>query len=574
MLSHVRRSAWEQLLIFLEKMLSKEQLKELSKLPETQHYIHRAVKHALKHSDHLGDIRVVERLSILFPETVEHAKKKELPFSYSYSDILIPSVQRARFKHKRTATTNSVDTSLLHTYSPPTLPATFRGPPVQLNQLLPAATNVSSEFSQVEKNIAHTFPMAIQTTKTNKDLPAPARSQRTHYKSRSTPGIVFEDPKPLLIPMLQSEVQDEHFARSTADTLFPKKQIRSPRKSVEAEAALGLSMKNMYDIINAFGTGELKSESESIYLNYTNSDKWNPYDLTVVSKTKVDPEHFVISKFGILRVYPDQTSDFQSFADWLREAGLYKLLRKISFLKNYLIQRAFRQWYNNARFIRFSQVHLQVSKLSIRFLPDFASALLKIKSLGDELLTVAFYQLSPLSNYNQDSLEHALQISQSNVQRFLLKYFKYCRRIVAEVIKSTHNCVADLEMDKQHKPFVSNLPLSVQKEKQSELERDLKAAKYQESKLTNFVCLAEQVSLTCLLTLFKQEAQSWLATVLRKDEVDSVHVSLGQNSIASSVWSHNTDSTIESESKQSPSGRSTPDTNTFLSGSFEFSVTG
>lgn len=546
------------------------QIDQLSKLPETQHYIHRTLKHALKHSKHLEQLDIVSRLAKLFPTIVEHCKEKELLFSYSYSDANKSAAQTVRNKHKRAATTNSVDNSLLYSYSPSKIPATYRGPTVKLNELLPAASKISAECSDVEKTLIHTFPILPQTSRSPR-----AVTTRTHRKAHSTPEIMFQDPKLSLIPILVSEVQDDHFSRSNAHTLFPKKQVRSPKKSLLKEDA-STEMTNMYDVIQAFATGQLRAESESIYLNYTHSDRWNPYDLTVVSKSKTQSEHFVVSKFGILRVYPDTASDFQSFADWLREASYYKMLRKIPFLKNYLIQHAFKQWYGNVRFAQYARFHAKATRALIRFLPDFLSALLKIRSLSEELLTVRFHQLLPLSNYNQESLEYALQGSLSKSHRLLVKYYKYCRRIVNEVIRTTNCRVIDLEGEKRHKPFVSDLPLSIQKENHAQLEKDLKAAQYQESKLANFVSLVEHIVSTCILSLSRQGAQSWVATVLTQQEEErAVCVTPDYSSVVSSGISYPHQSTVDIESEPSLSGRSSPpNTEAFLSASFQLNKSG
>ena len=564
-------------------------MKQISQHPETQHYIKRAIKHAQKYSERLEHVGIVNRLAKLFPEAVKQLQQEELPYSYSYSDVKENASKKPR--HKRAATTEPEKPTegSIYSYTPSNLAATFRGPSVRLNDLSSAASKVSEEVSVVERDLLHNvllIPKTRHSVHTDRDLLPLSGYKRSHHRSRSTPGYAtyFNEEhlssyeKPLLDPLLSSEIKDEHFSKSDRNTLFPKKQLRSPRKSIK-EGCLGSpssNMKNAYDVIEAFASGQLKSESESVYFNYTNRSKWNPYDLTIVSKTKVNPEHFVISKFGVLRVYPNETSDFQSFADWLREAGLYTILRKIPFLKHYLVKKAFRQWYRNVRFAQFARIHARVSQVSIRFLPDFANALLKIQNLSEELLTVPFHHLTALSCYSQESFEHSLQGSQSKAQRFLQKYFKYCRRIVTGVIKSSQSRVLELETEKRHKPFVSDLPLSVQKEKHLKLERDLKAAVYQESSLADFVCLAEHILYSCLLKLARQEAQSWSKTALALDEQ---LISASREATNTPVYS-SVVSTPVSRNVSSPQGNqpapSSPDAHlvAFLCASFSFDESG
>lgn len=565
--------------------MQQDRLKRLSQHPEIQHYIKRTIKHAEKHSERLEEVEIISRLSKLFPEEVEQLHKEKLPYSYSYSDVQENSPKHLR--HKRAATTDCTkpSTGSVYCYAPSTLAVTFRGPPVRLSDLVPAASKVSEEASIIERDLLHNVSLVPKTRRSvsasHDLLPLP----RSHHRSRSTPdhaSYFHKEPsnsceKLLLDPLLRSEVRDEHFCRSDVNTLFPKKQATSHRKHPKERNldSPNSNMKNAYEVIEAFASGKLKTESESVYLNYTNRDKWNPYDLTIVSKTKVNSEHFVISKFGILRVYPDETSDFQSFADWLREATLYVLLRKIPFLKYYLIKKAFRQWYRNVRFAQFARIHDQVSQISIRFLPDFADALLKIQNLSEELVTVPFHLLNPLASYNQESFEHSLQGSQSKAHRFLQRYFKYCRRIVTGVIKSSQSRVLELETEKRHKPFVSDLPLSVQKEKHSKLERDLNAASYQETKLADFVSLAEHIVHSCLLKLARQEAQSWSKTVLAIAEEAASTAYETNTPVYSSVVSTPVSRNLSS-AQDNLSTQYSPDSHlaAFLCASFNFNESG
>ena len=71
-----------------------------------------------------------------------------------------------------------------------------------------------------------------------------------------------------------------------------------------------------------------------------------------------------------------------------------------------------------------------------------------------------------------------------------------------------------LEEEKKHQPFVSDSPISVQVAQHAELEHKLGVARYRASRLSDFVCLAEQMMATCLLQMARQSSKEWVEDIL------------------------------------------------------------
>ena len=506
-------------------------LDRLSSLPrrgeelgeDIHHYLHRIVQHALKYHDKLQHLQIIEKLGAIFPNETEKYKREELLHSYSYSDMnntAATACDKTKLKkRKRSASCDSPATKSLFAYSRDQVPATFRAPKLKLTDLAPAASVVSHEIGNIEKGVSR-FVSPLQTDKLPVGRPSKSRSGFRHH----TTANVTE--KLLLSPILSSELEEEaekhcSEAVSVGSPAKPK-AVRLHSKTERLSLAFpeqGTTMgklKSAFDVIEAFASGKLQSESESIFLNYVHSTStWNPYDLTVVSKTHVDPEHFVISKFGILHVYPDGESTLQSFAEWLQEASLFTMLKQIPFFRFYLLRRAFSRWYRNMRYDQFAQVHSQISHHLLRSLPNFQEAILKVQNLSEELYTISFHLLLPLGEYSQETYEHSIHGSQARAQKFLQRYFKYCKRIVKDVLEMTQSRALELETEKQHQPFVSELPLSIQKEKHAKLEKDLKVATYRASRLYDFVTLVEHQVFACLLELARRNTQAWVDTGLK-----------------------------------------------------------
>lgn len=528
-------SARQNLLDYLAR-LSPEELTLVSDNPQVLHYLNRLVKHAAKHPVH-GDL--ITKLTYYFPEAVAYFQDMQSSLSCSSSDSeasTARTTQDVRAKlHRRSATTGNTSSDLFR-YDPSTLAVTFKGPQVNLSDISRASGPVSMEVGRLEKAMGcsdgssvtrnllclDTIDMLNLGGSLNAQIQTPRMSTRVlAYDKKHSKNTKFSSAleKPFLVPVLKAELEDSHFKVSeSGHSLFPRQlKHHRPRPTLSTTSPVkvnGLYLKNAFDVINAFASGKLKSESESVYLNYTYPDMWRPYDLTVTLKSRIRPNHFVMSKFGVIQVYSDGMADFQTFSEWLREASMFTLMRKIPFFSNYKLKRAFHQWYSAKRIVKFNRLCLKINTIGIRFLPVFSDATFRLKHLSEELLTVSFHHLTPLGGYTVEAFEHNLQGSQTKAKQLVQKYFKYCKRIVCRVIEQSKSNAFKLELEHQHQPFVSDLPLSVQRENHEKLESDLEIATYQRDRLGDFVNLAEQLVFSCLVKLFRQTAESWSKMLL------------------------------------------------------------
>lgn len=482
--------------------LSPEERSQLISNPQVQHYLHRLVQHAAK--NHCDD-EVVEKLAEYFPSKIAYYREKELPCSYSYSDVE-PEGYKDVTSSPQMPKTESTQAHLFQ-YKPNTLAATFRAPQINLEDIRRASAVVALEVRKLEKDI---YGGDVSPAKRSLSIGLHKKKPSSRYVKLSVSKSPSAE-KPALVPVLRPQLADSHFRVSkSGETLFPATERRSLIPLQTAPVSVdGVPLKNAFDVIEAFASGLLRSDAESVYLNYSHSDHCSPYDLSVTLKTKVMPEHFVMSNFGIIHVYPDGMSDFQTFAYWLREASMFTLMRQIPFFKEYKLKRSFWQWYRVVKSAILHRLTLKLNHICIRFLPIYAEALLKLQYLSTELRTIPLHHLKPLGGYTVDAMEHSLQGSQTKAQQFLLKYFKYCQRIVCSAIDSSRKHASDLESEHHHQQFVPEVPLSIQRKKHEKLERDLEAATYQVERIPAFVCLAEQIVYNCLLQLAHQAVDSW-----------------------------------------------------------------
>lgn len=450
-------------------------------------------------------VDILQCLSELLPDVLEECRKERLSTTYTYNLPLGRSVTGARRRHIRKRVV-SLDSGLakLLTYSYKEIPVTFRGPSVQLCELGHASLAVSQEMKLQNKIVS---PLS-----STRPLPTTITPPASHPE------------KPALSPVYRWQLdRDKELSAgvySPVDSGTHRKVHFEEASKIRREKSSETKLHTAYDVIAAFANGSLQAGAESVYLNPCPSSPWNPYKLCVVSKMKANPEHYLISKFGILHVQPDGSSDLQSFADWLREAGLFSLCQQIPYFRQFLLRKMFHCWYRNVCYHQFVRLHHEVNRVGLRFFPNFHEAVDKIHKLNTELLSIPTHTITPFGGYSPDTLEKNTEETEAKTHRLLQRYFKYCKRIVLEAISATRIETERLEEEKKHQPFVSDSPISVQVKQHAELEHKLKVAQYRSSRLPDFVCLAEQMMSTCLLQMARQSGKGWVQDTLCLNVID------------------------------------------------------
>ena len=504
---------------FLSKLSASER-QQLSEEPDVVHYVNRTLHYAnsIGSKDHLD---LVQHMTALFPGAVEQCKKQSRSVSSNFPLDTYAPKRTERRKQRARKRVVSLDSGLakLLSYSPREIAATFRGPELQLSELVLAASAVSQEMGlQSKKTLSPTHQHPTLSATITKHTP-----RNTVYT-------------PHLSPVYHHQLKDGK--GTTADT---QAKFQKTQKGTSSD------LHNAYDVIAAFATGSLQAGAESVYLNCYPSTPWNPYSLTVVPKTRANmEEHYLISKFGILHVQSGESSDLQSFADWLREAGLFTLCQQIPFFRQFLTRKMFREWHRNVCYRQFVRIFSSVDRVGLKFFPEFCDAINKIHKLNTELLNMPIHTLKPFSRHSANTLQKNTEETEAVTHRLLQRYFKYCKRVVSEAIGETRQIAERLEEEKKHQPFVSDSPISVQVAQHAELENRLGVARYRASRISDFVRLVEQMMGACLLQLARQSGREWVEGVLHLTSHDNT-----DDSSSSSLDSDDRDTLITDKSSKS-----------------------
>ena len=506
--------------------LSVTDRQHLSTEPDVQHYVHRSLRYAESASCTKSEADLVQALTVLFPGVAEQSRKLSLSVDYNIPlHLRLPRARRNQQVKKRVLSLDSGLAKLL-TYSPAQIAATFQGPELQLRDLIPAASTVTRE-------------MILQS---KAPFCQPTLPENQHNVAH----------RPLLSPVYHSQQDTESCTHKATKNI----RFDGICPSMTSKAFKESKLESAYDVIEAFATGSLQAGAESVYLNSSSSSPWNPYKLTVVPKTRADPDHYIISKFGILHVQPGGSSDLQSFADWLREAGLFSLCQQIPYFQQFLCRKMFRCWHRNVCYRQFVRLFSEVDHVGLRFFPEFLDAIDKIHSLNMELLNMPTHTLTPLGGYSADTLKKSSEETEAKTRRLLQRYFKYCKRVVCGAINSTRQQAEKLEEEKKHRPFVSDSPISVQVAENAELDRKLQVARYRASRLGDFVSLAEQMMGTCLLEVSRQSGKVWV--------IETLHLRDSEYAEAHSSSSFGTDDKGTSISEDSSKSTQTEEYRAFL----------
>ena len=495
---------WNTLLLYLES-LSPDQISELATTPETEHYILRSLNQIIQ--TRLDSENIVSRLTKLFPQLKTevimahkflHAQRDDkLKSCHSHSSYKIE-------RHTRSFTYSGTSCKDLCSFDKNALPVTYRAHQLAVFDLLQSTNTVQKDALNLEISKRALLPT----------LPPRPHSSQGFYK---------ETKRKSLEPLFKSDFSPptRQRRRGPVKTLEPNSRVKrllqaKLGRQLETDKSGQLVLQTAEDVLHAIATNSLPSVVQEIYLNYTNSVPWNPYRLKVVPKTQTDPEHFVISMFGFLHIYSDGECEHQSFAGWSRDKIIFNLIREIPIFRDYLTRKMLKQWHKKVRQMQYQRMQAKVFSVGPRFHRPFSLALWKINNLSYDLLSINVHTLNITGKYSQGGYTTQLRLSQRKLLKYLQKYFRLVLKIVCEVVQSSHSRVLELETEKQHKPFVSDLPISIQKKQHLQLEEELDESHHRRGQLDMLHILVEQIVSSCLISLVEKGAEQWLELITTK----------------------------------------------------------
>lgn len=504
---------WDHLLDYLYS-LSNSQLAQAASFPGIRHYIVRAVQPPP--GDDAGEeaqlVKIAGHLQKLFPAITETitaeertvATKRSLTVSGSPVKFEASSQQLStRLTRKRSHTYSGFSRDL-YRYCPEDVPVTYRSREITLADLTASADHVIQDTLAIEKSL-------------HAGLQGGHRAKWTGSTSGSPPKAKLE-------PIVQKTDQKSSSCKKSPGPVKTFK-VNAKIENILRAQMFGRPvdehgqcvLKTGVDVVYAFAKNALPSNTQEVYLRCFDSMPFNPYSLTVVPKSACpsNSEYYIATKFGLLQIYPGGECFQQSFASWMRDSMIFNIIRNIPVFRDYLTRKMLQLWHKNVLKLHYTVNRRELYRTGLCFYPPFSLALWKLNSLCQDLLVLELHTIAPLGNYDQDTLSEQFKASKLKVFKYIQKFFKYSQRIINEVVASTYSRVLELETRKRHVPFVSDLPISIQKERHLQLERDLVEALHRKTQLERLCIASQQIVTSHLMRLVNENAKEWFNIVYR-----------------------------------------------------------
>ena len=462
-------------------------LKYYSSIPETRHYIQQLL-YLAESGIVNADLNLRQHLQDVFPDVMDLCK----------SGIMESRSSELEQRHGKTEGDyrNGMDTSNLYMYQKSQFPVTFTGSQLQMNDLITAIDRVIVYSLAMERWTQHPAGLML--------LPPRPHSSPCFHSHRN----------PILHPLLVSDLHTHHSPLQHHKSSFFSK-VKVDRVACNTGGIWGNA--DGEEVVRAFSAGHLGVKDE-VYLNYVDCVPWDAYRLEVVNKLEARPEHFVATSFGLFHVYPDGEIECQSFAEWSRDACICRTISQLPFFRNYLLSKTIRNWIRNVRYYKFNRKMSSLLKFGVLFYPPYLLAIRRIKALSDDLLAVSTITVSPSGGYSASQFWNLVDSYQTKLKSDLNRYIRHCHRVISECVTSQQNKLMELEVSLKNQLFVSDLPISVQKEQHVMNEDELKEARRRVNQMDSFVALSRKIILSSLQEFLEYSSCLWVDLVLSEEQ--------------------------------------------------------
>ncbi|KAJ1121057.1 hypothetical protein NDU88_009185 [Pleurodeles waltl] len=254
-----------------------------------------------------------------------------------------------------------------------------------------------------------------------------------------------------------------------------------------------------------------------LYLNIAPSRHFRPYDLVVVPKSQVNPEHYVFSPFGVLHTHPEEGADTMTLGAWHREAIQWKLLQDIPFFRLYLVRKAFTCWLRNAKHLHLLRRQEALGCQLLIAVPHFGASLQHISRLLLELRTIHWLPMDQSRCFSFADLQKAFIHENQEAKGQLSQFLTLCTTILELVRRDSFKMVEILQEQLENsKPAVLKDSVYLQRTQQTTLERRLRQAESWLNRLGNLAFLVDHMLEQNLLTIVQEEITTFVHNILQR----------------------------------------------------------
>eukprot|EP00818_Percolomonas_sp_WS_P004783 CAMPEP_0117442044 /NCGR_PEP_ID=MMETSP0759-20121206/3945_1 /TAXON_ID=63605 /ORGANISM="Percolomonas cosmopolitus, Strain WS" /LENGTH=4215 /DNA_ID=CAMNT_0005233913 /DNA_START=112 /DNA_END=12759 /DNA_ORIENTATION=- len=253
-------------------------------------------------------------------------------------------------------------------------------------------------------------------------------------------SIPPETPRvPYLADILQTTPQSPALTQHLVDTAMRDSTEDRVERRVAPDDTEPLSqLRTGEDAVAFFAKAGKTSALKVVYLNRAPRDHeydYKPYDLVVVSdRSECHPEYFTMSATGVVHVCPGQPTEFMSLSDYMKEAMMFRILRKLSFFKNYLIFKYFKSWYLNSRKQSYNKKRAKLYNNFFGARKTFAETYVKVKRESYKLTQIPVMNLEERKGEERHFLIDHFNERQEKQRTASFKEFELCIDNIEQIL--------------------------------------------------------------------------------------------------------------------------------------------
>nr|KAF6394612.1 dynein heavy chain domain 1 [Molossus molossus] len=254
-----------------------------------------------------------------------------------------------------------------------------------------------------------------------------------------------------------------------------------------------------------------------IYLNVAPSRYFRPYSLVVVPLSKVNPEHYIFSPFGVLHIHPAEDTEAMTLGTWHRHSVLWQQLQFIPFFKYCLLRKAWARWKKSMKSQGLHRCRAFLGRHLLSAVPHFGVALLHISRLLQELHSVSWLPQEPDRCYQLLDLQQALATENHKALHLLSRCLHLCSSILHMVHEDTYQMQQGLQerVENCNRTRTGQGSIYLQRVQRQHLEKKLKQTETWLPQLGQLARLVDYMICQSLVSIIEEKITSFVANILQ-----------------------------------------------------------
>ncbi|XP_014328750.1 dynein heavy chain domain-containing protein 1-like [Xiphophorus maculatus] len=284
---------------------------------------------------------------------------------------------------------------------------------------------------------------------------------------------------------------------------------RRKMKSAKGSKQIEYSMSGI-EVFHLFA--ERKGLDELFYLKEVHEDTYRPYDLQVVPATDAGTDYYVFCPNSVVHVTATGFGGAVSLGDWYREYVLWTTLQRISFFRNFRMNKTFSSWHKTVRRIHFRRKCDELQDLLLLAVPQFRTALHLLSGVIEELQGINWMPLDESKSFSLLEFKKVLMTKNNECFLTLQRLSKYQAALMNSVKDESYENHTALQIQLKLSKKIKNSSEAIYQllARRQSIKKQLAEAESILKKLGNFALLVHHIIMQNLATVVQQDANSFL----------------------------------------------------------------